>query len=133
MMRYIDADALIGDVTERYCKDCDRRKGIKNGVIKTLYEIGEAPCRACSLDDMIDTLENAPTVDAEPVIRCKDCKYFDHSDFGKGEEYWCKHFVSTDDYTRCHKVVEDDFCAWGERKSGQRVDKSLDGITEKQG
>lgn len=67
MPRLIDADALINDVTERYCKDCERRKGIKNGVIKTLYEIGGAPCRACSLDDMKDTLESAPTVDAEPV------------------------------------------------------------------
>lgn len=75
MPRLVDADALINDVTERYCKDCDRRKGIKNGVIKTLYEIGEAPCRACPVDDMKDELENAPTVDAEPVVRCKDCKH----------------------------------------------------------
>lgn len=54
--------------------------------------------------------------DVVEVVRCKDCRFFDHSDFGKGEEYWCKHFVSTDDYTYCHKVDEDDFCAWGERK-----------------
>ena len=61
-------------------------------------------------------IDKVPEVDAVPVVRCKDCKYFDHSDFGKGEEYWCKHFVSTDDYTHSHKVIEDDFCAWGERR-----------------
>jgi len=67
-------------------------------------------------DHTLADIDAQPTVDAEPVVRCKDCKYFDHSDFGKGEECWCKHFVSTDDYTHCHKVMEDDFCAWGERK-----------------
>lgn len=56
--------------------------------------------------------------DAE-IVRCKDCKYFDHSDFGKGEECWCKHFVSTYDTTHCHKVMEDDFCAWGERREDE--------------
>ena len=66
-----------------------------------------------------EEIKRLPTVDAELVIRCKDCKYFDHSDFGKGEEYWCKHFVSTDDYTHCHKVTEDDFCAWGERREDE--------------
>jgi hypothetical protein len=63
-------------VIERYCKDCERRKGIKNGKLKFIYDIGDAPCRACVIDDMIDELENAPTVDAEPVVRCKDCKYY---------------------------------------------------------
>lgn len=58
---------------------------------------------------------------AEPVVRCKNCKFFDHSDFGKGEEYWCKHFVSTDDYAHCHKVIEDDFCSWGERKEDAKT------------
>lgn len=56
------------------------------------------------------------------VVWCKDCKFFDHSDFGKGEEYWCKHFVSTDDTTYCHKVCEDDFCAWGERREDAKTD-----------
>ena len=71
---------------------------------------------------IIDLVDEQPTVDAEPVVRCKDCKYFDHSDFGKGEEYWCKRFVSTDDYTHCHKVSEDDFCAWGERRENAETD-----------
>ena len=67
MPRYIDANALLNDVTERYCKDCERRKGIKNGKKKVIYDIGEVPCRACAIDDMKDELENAPTVDAEPT------------------------------------------------------------------
>lgn len=64
-MRLIDADALIYDITKFYCKDCAKRKGIKKGKLKFVYEIGDAPCRACQLDDMKDAIENAPTVDTE--------------------------------------------------------------------
>lgn len=76
MSRLIDADALIADVTERYCKDCNKRKGMKNGKLRIIYEIGEVPCRACDVDDMKIELDDAPTVDAVPVVRCKDCKFF---------------------------------------------------------
>lgn len=65
-MRLIDADALYDDVMERYCKDCEKRKGMKRGKWRVIYEIGEAPCRACDVDDMKTELEEAPTIDAEP-------------------------------------------------------------------
>lgn len=62
-MRLIDADALIDDLMERYCKECNKRKGIKNGKYRIIYEIGEAPCRACEVDDVKAELEEAPTAD----------------------------------------------------------------------
>lgn len=62
-MRLIDADELIDDLMERYCKECDKRKGIKNGKYRIIYEIGEAPCRACEVDDVKAELEDAPTAD----------------------------------------------------------------------
>lgn len=62
-MRLIDADALIDDLMERYCKECDKRKGIKSGERRIIYEIGEVPCRACEVDDVKAELEEAPTVD----------------------------------------------------------------------
>lgn len=65
MSRLIDADALIHDITKLYCEDCEKRKGIKNGKLKFVYEIGDAPCRACGLDGLKDVIEDAPTVDAE--------------------------------------------------------------------
>ena len=73
-MRLIDADALIDDVMERYCKECNKRKGIKNGKYRIIYEIGEVPCRACEVDDIEEELENIPTSDAVEVVRCKDCR-----------------------------------------------------------
>ena len=77
-MRLIDADATIKYLREFRCKDCDRRKGMKNGKIRFCYEIGEAPCRACDIGDTIDYFldeDISQTVDAIPVVRCKDCKY----------------------------------------------------------
>ena len=52
-------------------------------------------------------VEQAPTVDAVEVVRCKDCKYLMFSD--------C--------YGECGKghmgiVSPDDFCSYGERKEG---------------
>lgn len=74
-MRLIDADATIKYLREYRCKDCDRRKGMKNGKIRFCYEIGEAPCRACDIGDTIDYFldeDISPTIDAVPIVRCED-------------------------------------------------------------
>lgn len=81
-MRLIDADATIKYLREFRCKDCDRRKGMKNGKIRFCYEIGDAPCRACDIGDTIDYFldeDISPTVDAVPVVRCKDCKHYEYA------------------------------------------------------
>ena len=101
-MRLIDADATIQYLREARCKDCDRRKGTKNGKIRFCYEIGDVPCRACDIGDTIDYFldeDISPTVDAMPVVRCKDCKWFD----GEVCEVYGRH---TGNF----------FCADGERK-----------------
>lgn len=47
--------------------------------------------------DIIDLINNQPTVDAVPVIRCKDCKYHD-----EGERYiYCRALK-----TKCHNDSE---------------------------
>ena len=51
-------------------------------------------------DALSVVMKNAPTVDAVPVVRCKDCKWwndYEESCFGK-------------------LARADDYCAWGERK-----------------
>lgn len=59
-MRPIDADARIDELMERCCKECDKRKGIKNGKRQFIYEIGGVPCRACGVEDMFEYLDDAP-------------------------------------------------------------------------
>ena len=60
--RLIDADAFIKNRTEISCENCDRRRGMKNGKLKFVYEIGGVPCRACDIGDMIDCVDDAEVV-----------------------------------------------------------------------
>ena len=68
---YIEREAFVEQKRKQYCEDCDRRKGMKNGKYKTLYEIGEAPCRACGIDDMLNDVEDFPAADVAPIKRGK--------------------------------------------------------------
>ena len=56
-----------------------------------------------SVEDLMNRINNAPTVDAVPVVRCKDCKFY----HDKG---YC---TKTTGLTR---IKPDYFCSYGERK-----------------
>ena len=68
MAEYIDREAFIADKRAQYCDNCDRRKGMKNGKMRFVYEIGDAPCRACGVGDMMDDIEDYPAADVVPVV-----------------------------------------------------------------
>ena len=70
MSDLIDSQAFIEQERKLYCEDCCRRQGMKNGRRVFCYEIGEAPCRACWLDDVLGHLEDFPT--ASPWHRVED-------------------------------------------------------------
>ena len=55
-------------------------------------------CQLGGLVDVVEFLNDMPTVDAVPVVRCKDCKYF--------KTRLCENEDNYDDW----------FCADGERK-----------------
>ena len=72
-------------------------------------------------EDVIPDVDNAPTVDAVEVVRCRDCKHW-HEETG-----WCNqhsHFVDIEGGA-CHPwessewkmFVENDFCSYGERRN----------------
>ena len=60
--------------------------------------------------ELLDAIEDAPTIDAVPVVRCKDCVYCEYRKM----------------YLRCvrcgfvsgHEVEPDDFCSFGKREDG---------------
>ena len=55
-------------------------------------------------------ISNAPTINAVPVVRCRECKYRKYDDiFGM---IWC----NLDSCTK--RVKPYDFCSHGERKEG---------------
>lgn len=70
--------------------------------------------------DYVDAedIDNAPTVDAVPVVRCKDCKHYRNYPNGL-----C--YIHTEPKTNARGysgeavcVEPDDFCSYGERKEG---------------
>ena len=71
MAEYIEREAFIKHYRKLLCEDCGRRKGMKNGKLKFCYAIGEAPCRACAIDDMLTFVEDFPAADVEEVKRGK--------------------------------------------------------------
>ena len=90
-MRLIDADALgIG-----ICNfDVFSPEG-------TLYAEG--------WNQAIKCLENAPTVDAVEVVRCKDC--------AKRNTAKCSMSHGGDFKVQIRWEADNDFCSWGERKT----------------
>ena len=69
----------------------------------------------------VSDIENAPTIDAVPVVRCWECKH--HRDKNEYERKYlvkdiliCTSPDATDD---CWNAVwPDHFCSYGERKEG---------------
>ena len=71
MAEYIDREAFVKAMRKQYCEKCDRRRGKKNGKVQFIYNIGEAPCRACGVDDMLFDIEDIPAADVVPVVHGK--------------------------------------------------------------
>lgn len=95
-MRLIDADTLI----KYMCDHC--------GV-------------SCNLEDAccsnVDAVGNIPTVDAVPVVRCKDCKYSEDLDENIARIYidGCMHCAHHRGDS-LNVVSPDEYCSEGERE-----------------
>lgn len=60
------------------------------------------------------TIEAMPTIDAEPVIRCKDCKWFGTHTGWKGNRFSvCRNVTGGMAYIKAY-----DYCSRAERKDG---------------
>ena len=59
---------------------------------------------------LLFAIAEAPTIDAVPVVRCKDCKHSDEDDFDGS--LWCCRDKEIE-------VPEEHFCSYGERKDGE--------------
>ena len=79
-----------------------------------LIDIEAEVCADCVFRDKCDRqaycwAKEMQTVDAVPVIRCRECKHCDP------ENYHCDHPMGT---AAPLKRKPDDFCSYGERKEG---------------
>ncbi|MBD8996059.1 MAG: hypothetical protein EGR26_06145 [Clostridiales bacterium] len=98
-MRIIDADALEKKLNERYDY--------------LLNENGPYDHFTDGYEEAVSTVEDFPTVDAEVVVRCKDCKHYDmgvclkiYSDGNVHPEAW-------------QSRKPEDFCSYGERREAK--------------
>ena len=95
-MRLIDADAMKRVYQEVLCS--------------------HVACTDCSLfmDDKYcrfeTMLSEAPTINAIPVVRCRECKQGEIDDPDFPDEYYC--------HAGCGWNKGDFYCAYGERKEG---------------
>ena len=90
---------------------------------EAIYDNVPAPYEDASWakENCLAEIEAAPTVDAVPVVRCRECKH--HRDKNKQEQQYlvediliCTSQDATDD---CWNAVwPDHFCSYGERKEG---------------
>lgn len=60
------------------------------------------------MDNVREAIKKMPTIDAVPVVRCKDCSY------------WKAAKVNAKGFLICPasgmEITEDDYCSYGERK-----------------
>ena len=63
----------------------------------------------------VDALQiaNAPTVDAVPVVRCKDCKWFANNNGGEWFGCWLFNAIKA---VPEDAPTPDDFCSYADRK-----------------
>lgn len=93
-MRLIDADALLEKVQFRNPIDNHNAEVIA-GCVKLTRRI----------------INNSPTIDAVPVVRCEECKHCGGITFGNVCRRWSAPLAGMKNCTRA-----DDFCSYGERK-----------------
>lgn len=96
-MRLIDADALYNSFgASGNCGSCQL------DAYKCQYY------NEHTLMEFCERIDDAPTVDAVEVVRCKDCKW--HED-EEPSMVWCPYVVGS-------WVGEEGYCSFGERKDG---------------
>ena len=93
-MRLIDADVIVG----------------KDGLFSQRGCVGN--CQHCGLwsQDGCRVILEAPTIDAVPVVRCKDCTYME-------DAYVCNGFLICPASNM--EITDNGFCSYGERKDGE--------------
>ena len=97
-MRLGDLDALIAEVDE----------SISNIAFTSPYQ-DEIERVRDGMERVRDCIDNAPTIDAVEVVRCKNCKYSTEELALRKDGIWCKYWGTDPD--------PNDFCSHGKRKT----------------
>lgn len=102
MPRYIDEEQLwtrLRSICDLNCPYSEKQRDVM--------------CGACLLGDAFETIDSEKTVDAESVVRCKDCKFYLGDGLDECELMEAKSIIASLNSKRWYS---DFFCAWGERR-----------------
>ena len=91
MERLIDAAALMDVIRQHEYRLATRQGSIDYG----MFTLG-----------IQQAVDEQPTVDAVPVVRCKDCKWL----YDEMDDYCCR------SHRGLVRICENSFCSYGERK-----------------
>ena len=62
-------------------------------------------------------IDSQPTVDAVPVVRCRDCQHWKPTGSKAGNSFSDMEYIGGCEFTKyCRR--ESDFCSYGKRKEG---------------
>lgn len=92
-MRLIDADVICEKLAER-----------------AMEYLNVDECTVKTIKEDMKIVNRIPTMEAEPVVRCKDCKYWQDNNDGYPHEE-CR-------WGNGETPDANDFCSYGERKEG---------------
>lgn len=82
-------------------------------------------CEVCQtenifIDAIIDEIDNAPTVDAVPVVRCKGCRYYEPPEDGDSLGVCKNGRLCVSNMGEVYPL-ENYYCPYGERKDNGAV------------
>ena len=97
MSRLIDADALMKTVFNDVVLVDGEVKGV--GLI------------------LAETVDKAPTIDAVPAVRCRDCVHWKPTGSKAGNSFSDMEYIGGCEFTNYCRC-ESDFCSYGKRKEG---------------
>ena len=93
-MRPIDADAFLKDI-------------LTAGIGKTIIEYSES--------DIGYMIRKRPTIDAVPVVRCRECVHWKPKGSKAGNSFSDMEYIGGCEFTNyCRR--ESDFCSYGEKE-----------------
>ena len=100
--RLIDADAFMNVIRQH-----EYRLATKNGSIDYgMFTLG-----------IQQAVDEQPTIDAVPVVRCRECKHWKPSWSKAGNSFSDMEYIGGCEFTNYCRS-ESDFCSYGERKEG---------------
>ena len=72
------------------------------------------------VQDVMNVIWDAPTIDAIPVVRCKACKWSDCDGRCIRNRLYRHNSITLEPESYFREVDPDDFCSWGERREDEK-------------